>query len=212
MQGWSCESHLWTIFISQSDIVKVIAFSSLPNVLFHTATHWTGTATKSGDSGKSGDNIEPGDSCESGDNEKAGDSETAGDTGDFYFLDGSGNSEESGDFGESDVSGEWTVPRRRAERKDRPACRVPFLSDRPSNPHKEMQKKVLCGLFFPFVFLRGAVRKVSRLLSWAWVEGNLRRMGYRTGLCCFSPVLPYIYLWWPEKCMTTPHFEEGSGN
>ena len=107
MQGWSCESHLWTIFIGQSDIVKVIAFSSLPNVLFHTATHWTGTATKSGDSGKSGDNIEPGDSCESGDNEKAGDSETAGDTGDFYFLDGSGNSEESGDFGESDVSGEW---------------------------------------------------------------------------------------------------------
>ena len=105
-----------------------------------------------------------------------------------------------------------TVSRRRAERKDRPACRVPFLSDRPSNPHKEMQKKVLCGLFFPFVFLRGAVRKVSRLLSWAWVEGNLRRMGYRTGLCCFSPVLPYIYLWWPEKCMTTPHFEEGSGN
>ena len=105
-----------------------------------------------------------------------------------------------------------SVSRRRAERKDRPACRVPFLSDRPSNPHKEMQKKVLCGLFFPFVFLRGAVRKVSRLLSWAWVEGNLRRMGYRTGLCCFSPVLPYIYLWWPEKCMTTPHFEEGSGN
>ena len=49
----------------------------------------------------SGVNIEPGDSCESGDNEKAGDSETAGDTGDFYFLDGSGNSEESGDFGES---------------------------------------------------------------------------------------------------------------
>ena len=110
------------------------------------------------------------------------------------------------------ITSSSSVPRRRAERKDRPACRVPFLSDRPSNPHKEMQKKVLCGLFFPFVFLRGAVRKVSRLLSWAWVEGNLRRMGYRTGLCCFSPVLPYIYLWWPEKCMTTPHFEEGSGN
>ena len=34
MQGWSCESHLWIILIGQSDIVKVITFLSLPNVLF----------------------------------------------------------------------------------------------------------------------------------------------------------------------------------
>ena len=95
MQGWSCESHLWTIFISQSDIVKVIAFSSLPNVLFHTATHWTGTATKSGDSGKSGDNIEPGDFC---------DSEKYGDSVDSYNSDGSGNFEDSNDFYQTQVN------------------------------------------------------------------------------------------------------------
>ena len=33
-QGWFCESHLWTILIGQSDIVKVITFLSIPNVLF----------------------------------------------------------------------------------------------------------------------------------------------------------------------------------
>ena len=33
-QGWFCESYLWIILIGQSDIVKVITFWSLPNVLF----------------------------------------------------------------------------------------------------------------------------------------------------------------------------------
>ena len=40
MQGWTCESHLWIIFIGQSDIVKVFIFVSLPNEVFvHLVTH-----------------------------------------------------------------------------------------------------------------------------------------------------------------------------
>ena len=58
-------------------------------------SHCTGTATKFGDSSKSGDKIEPRNSC---DFDKFGDYENPGDTGDYYYIDGSGNSEESGDF------------------------------------------------------------------------------------------------------------------
>ena len=76
-----------------------------------------------------------------------------------------------------------SVSRRQTEREDRrPACRVPTLSDRPSNPHKEKQKNFSVLFCFPSCFWKGAVGKESRLLSWTWVEGSLRRVGYRTGL------------------------------
>ena len=58
------------------------------------------------------------------------------------------------------TSNTTSVSRREAEREDRrPACRVPSLSDRPSNPHKEKQKNFFCFVLFPFVFLEGSCGK-----------------------------------------------------
>ena len=70
-QGWFCESYLWIILIGQSDIVKVITFWSLPNVLFTqpnscseqvphqdlskpNKSGYSGNASKSSDSDESG--------------------------------------------------------------------------------------------------------------------------------------------------------------
>ena len=66
-QGWVCESHLWIILIGQSDIVKVITFWNLPNVLFtlpHNEPHLD--LRQPGKSGYSSNSIKSGDYCESG--------------------------------------------------------------------------------------------------------------------------------------------------
>ena len=78
-QGWFCESYLWIILIGQSDIVKVITFWSLPNVLFTQPnseqvplqdlskpdkSDYSANSSKSSDSGESG---ESGNFTESGD-------------------------------------------------------------------------------------------------------------------------------------------------
>ena len=91
-QGWFCESYLWIILIGQSDIVKVITFWSLPNVLFaqsniEQVSHQDlSKPDKSGYSGNSSKSIgvagEYGNSGESGDSGKTGESGNFAESGD----------------------------------------------------------------------------------------------------------------------------------
>ena len=125
-QGWFCESYLWIILIGQSDIVKVITFWSLPNVLFtqpnsEQVPHqdlskpdksgYSGNSSKSiGVAGEYGNYGETSGSGESGDAGESGDSGSSVDFGKSGNSVEFGNSCESGDSGETGESRNFAEP------------------------------------------------------------------------------------------------------